>query len=206
MEYSIRAAYRRLSFLQRIPSEADPRLEVRKIIVIEKPTGSWAGEFKGQRRRSICRDIQVRKISTRFVRHAVELVPQPKVQREIRAQLPTVLGIKTIFALPEFAVIGSRAHATLIEVLTLELCVGHAYQHPAHILNRGVRNAIDGSQAEVVERVKCQSVARREGIESVLEHESELRAEFQGVGTFHPREVIREAVSAGSPALPIAIA
>ena len=69
---------------------------------------------------------QVRKIIVDFIRHAVELIAQPEVQRQVLPDFPAVLHVNIIFMLAKTAHIARRSVAALIEELALLLRVHHA--------------------------------------------------------------------------------
>src|SRR6185312_13759576 len=98
VENAERGTHRGLPVIPRIPRETYPRLDVGRVVVVKQPPGSRTGELENHRERSGVR-VQIRKVAVFLVRHTIELIAHAQVEREVAAQLPTVLAVKAIFVL-----------------------------------------------------------------------------------------------------------
>src|SRR5207244_6493396 len=92
-----------LAVLEGVPGQADPRLEIPVLVVVEGAAGPGPYRGKGKGSRTARVHVEIRKVIVDLKRHAVVFPAQPVGESEVRAQLPGVLSEQTDLALPETA-------------------------------------------------------------------------------------------------------
>src|SRR6266446_6845856 len=113
VEDAERGPDRHLAISLRIPGESYTGLDVRVVAVIELFSGPWANNRHRDRGRCWITQ-QVGKVCPLLVGNTVELIAQPKSQRQVAPHLPSVLSIPVVLVLAEMLVVGGLASSSLV--------------------------------------------------------------------------------------------